>query len=88
MDTRQEKPKTGTARRVVLTLLIVGGVLAFMVLPWVFLFQSPEQFAGWAATGVVLAVAVHLFLGTRRRRQELQRMLEEERDDEDLSDPS
>lgn len=74
----EEHPKsTGTARRVLLTVLIIGGALFFMVLPWAFLFHSPEQFAGWAASGVVLAIAVHLFLNTRKRRKALERMMEE-----------
>jgi membrane protein implicated in regulation of membrane protease activity len=79
---------TGTARRVVLTILIIGGALVFMVLPWAFLFHSPEQFAGWAASGVVLAVALHLFLATRRRRRDLQWLLEQEegKDDDEPAD--
>lgn len=67
-----------TLKRVLLTVLIIGGAVVFMVLPWVMLFHSPEQYAAWAATGVVMAVAVHLFLARRRRRQELEAMVEEE----------
>lgn len=69
---------SGTARRVLLTVVIIGAALFFMVLPWAVLFHSPEQFAGWAASGVVLAVAVHLFLNTRKRRRAFQEMLDEE----------
>jgi len=71
-----------TAHRVLLTVLIVAGSLIFMVLPWIFLFHSPEQFAGWAVSGVVLAVALHLFLGRRKRRQDLERLHDEEADEE------
>ena len=70
-----------TTHRVLLTVLIFAGALLFMVLPWIFLFRSPEQYAGWAMTGVVLAVALHLFLSRRRRRQEMEQMLEDEDDD-------
>ena len=86
MSTRQENPGSGTARRVVLTIVIIGIVLAFMVLPWAFLFHSPEQFAGWAASGVFLAVAMHLFLSSRKRRQALEEMLEEEEEEEEEDD--
>ena len=41
MNANHEEPGSGTTRRVLLTVLIVGGVVAFMVLPWVFLFHSP-----------------------------------------------
>ncbi len=73
--------KQGTGRRILLTVLIVSGVLLLMVLPWVFLFQSPEQFAGWAASGVVLAVAVHLFLSTRKRRRAFEEMMDKPDDE-------
>jgi len=72
--------KQGTRRRIMLTVLIVGGALLLMVIPWIFLFHSPEQFAGWAASGVVLAVAAHLFLTTRKRRRDLEKMMEETED--------
>ncbi len=68
---------TGTTKRVLLTVLIIGGALLFMVLPWVFLFQSPDKFAGWAVSGVILAVALHLFLTRRKRRLTLEEMLDE-----------
>jgi membrane protein implicated in regulation of membrane protease activity len=76
----------GTARRVALTVVIVAAAFFLMVLPWIFLFQSPEQFAGWAASGVILAVALHLFLNTRKRRRALENMLDEDEDD-DTSPP-
>jgi len=80
MTKRQKKPGSGTTRRVLLTIAIIGGALVFMVLPWVFLFHSPEQFGGWAASGMVLAIAVHLFLSKRKRRLDLQEMMDEEED--------
>jgi membrane protein implicated in regulation of membrane protease activity len=70
-----------TTHRVLLTVLILAGALLFMVLPWIFLFRSPEQYAGWAMAGVVLAVALHLFLSRRKRRQELEQLLESEAND-------
>jgi membrane protein implicated in regulation of membrane protease activity len=79
-DPRPEKNDV-TTRRVLLTIAIIGGALLFMVLPWIFLFHAPEQFAGWAASGVVMAIAVHLFLNTRKRRKALDEMLDEEDDD-------
>ncbi len=86
MSSRHQKPGSGNTRRVLLTVAIIVGALVLMVLPWVFLFHSPEQFAGWAASGVVLAVALHLFLSSRKRRQALRDMLEEEEGD-DPADP-
>lgn len=57
-------------RRIFLTVLIVGGGIVVMVLPVAFLFHDPERFAGLAASGIVMAVAVHLILNARRRRLE------------------
>lgn len=97
MSTMQKSPESSprqvkrsdTVRRVALTVAIIGGALIFMVLPWVFLFHSPDQFGGWAASGVVLAIAVHLFLNTRKRRRAFEEMMldgeEEEKDDTDLN---
>jgi len=67
-----------TLKRVLLTVLIIGGAVIFMVLPWAMLFHSPEQYAAWAATGVIMAVAVHLFFTSRKRRQALKEMAGEE----------
>lgn len=87
MSSRHQQPGSGNARRVLLTIAILVGALVLMVLPWAFLFHSPEKFAGWAASGVILAVALHLFLSRRKRRQALQEMLEEEEDDDPAAPP-
>ena len=84
--------RSATLRRILLTVLIVAGGLLLLVLPWTMLFSAPERYAGLAAVGVVLAVALHLFLTTRKRRQELEAMMETEerqaREDDESGGPT